>query len=122
MVKDLGRRSPGDFLAAVRERFDVASGPATPVRHGDIAMYVNGAWYTLRTRTAPDAANPIASLDVSVLQEQLLAPMLEIADVRTDKRIDFVGGGRGTAGTGAAWWTPARRRSPSRCTRLASPI
>ncbi len=95
-VKDLGRRSPGDFLAAVRERFDVASGPATPVRHGDIAMYVNGAWYTLRTRTAPDAANPIASLDVSVLQEQLLAPMLEIADVRTDKRIDFIGGGRGT--------------------------
>jgi uncharacterized protein (DUF1015 family) len=45
---------------------------------------------------APDASDPIGSLDVSVLQERLLAPVLKIADVRTDKRIDFVGGARGT--------------------------
>jgi uncharacterized protein (DUF1015 family) len=95
-VKDLGGLSPDGFLAAVRERFDVASSPSTPVRRGDIAMYTNGAWQTLRSRVAPDPADPIGSLDVSVLQERLLAPVLGIADVRTDKRIDFVGGGRGT--------------------------
>jgi uncharacterized protein (DUF1015 family) len=95
-VKDLGGLSPDDFLKAVRERFDVAPGPATPVKRGDIAMYFGGAWYTLRPRVAPDASDAIGSLDVSVLQEGLLAPVLKIADVRTDKRIDFVGGARGT--------------------------
>ncbi len=60
-------------------------------------MYFQGAWQMLRPRAAANAADPIASLDVSVLQNQLLAPVLGIADVRTDKRIDFVGGIRGTA-------------------------
>jgi uncharacterized protein (DUF1015 family) len=59
-------------------------------------MYYRGGWQTLRPRAAPDESNPIASLDVSVLQDHLLAPVLGIADVRTDKRIDFVGGARGT--------------------------
>ena len=59
-------------------------------------MYFQGAWHTLRPRTSPDSKDAIRSLDVSVLQEGLLAPVLEIADVRTDKRIDFVGGIRGT--------------------------
>jgi uncharacterized protein (DUF1015 family) len=95
-VKDLGGRAPEDFLAAVRERFDMHSGPSTPAKRGDMAMYSNGVWHTLRSRVAPDPTDPIGSLDVSVLQEQLLAPVLGIADVRTDKRIDFVGGGRGT--------------------------
>jgi len=96
VVKDLGGRSADDFMNAVRERFDVAPGPATPTTRGDIAMYVQGAWHTLRPRAKPDASDAIGSLDVSVLQEQLLAPILKIADVRTDKRIDFVGGKRGT--------------------------
>src|SRR3954462_3602228 len=95
-VKDLGGLTPDAFMAAVRERFDVQSGPAPPARRGGIAMYVNGSWQTLRPRVAPDANDAIGSLDVSVLQERLLAPVLGIADVRTDKRIDFVGGGRGT--------------------------
>ncbi|MCU1384067.1 MAG: hypothetical protein JWL71_2764 [Acidobacteria bacterium] len=95
-VKDLGGLSPEAFLAAVRERFEVASGPGTPARRGDIAMYFNRGWQTLRPRVAPDATDPIGSLDVSVLQERLLEPVLKIADVRTDKRIDFVGGARGT--------------------------
>src|SRR5262245_64549060 len=98
-VKDLGGLSPEAFLAAVRERFDVSSGPATPASRGQIAMYFQGAWHTLNLRTPnaePRTPNPIASLDVSVLQEQLLASVLKIADVRTDKRIDFVGGARGT--------------------------
>jgi uncharacterized protein (DUF1015 family) len=111
-VKDLGGLSPEEFLAAVRERFEVAdstrdqsarslgagASPAgTPAKRGDIAMYFQGAWLTLRPRVAPDPGDPIGSLDVSVLQEGLLAPILKIADVRTDKRIDFVGGARGTA-------------------------
>ena len=95
-VKDLGGLSAEEFLAAVRERFDVQPGPATPAKRGDIAMYFGGAWHTLRPRVSPDATDPIGSLDVSVLQEGLLAPVLKIADVRTDKRIDFVGGARGT--------------------------
>ena len=96
IVKDLAGLSPDAFMAAVRERFDVAPGPAAPVRRGDISMYTRGQWYTLQPRVAPDASNPIASLDVSVLQDGLLNPVLGIVDVRTDKRIDFVGGIRGT--------------------------
>ena len=96
VVKDLGGLSAGDFMTAVRERFDVAPGPASPAKRGDIAMYFQGSWHTLRPRVEPDASDAIGSLDVSVLQEHLLAPILKIADVRTDKRIDFVGGKRGT--------------------------
>ena len=97
-VKDLGSLTPEQYLAAVRERFDVGPGPSTPAQRGDIAMYfpgAKGAWQTLRARTRPDASDAIGSLDVSVLQEGLLAPILKIGDVRTDKRIDFVGGARG---------------------------
>jgi uncharacterized protein (DUF1015 family) len=95
-VKDLGGVAPEAFLDAVRARFDVAPGPATPARRGEIAMYFRKAWHTLKARARPDQSDAIGSLDVSVLQEGLLAPVLNIADVRTDKRIDFVGGARGT--------------------------
>jgi uncharacterized protein (DUF1015 family) len=96
IVKDLGALTPDAFLAAVRERFDVDPGPATPARRGELAMYFQGAWHRLRPRTKPDPNDAIGSLDVSVLQDQLLAPVLQIADVRTDRRIDFIGGARGT--------------------------
>jgi uncharacterized protein (DUF1015 family) len=94
-VKDLGGLSPGAFLKAVGERFDLSPGPM-PARRGEIAMYFDGRWQTLRPRVPADGSDPIGALDVSVLQDQLLAPILQIADVRTDKRIDFVGGARGT--------------------------
>jgi len=97
IVKDLGGATPAEFLAAVRERFNVDSGGATPSRRGEIAMFLAGTWYRLRARMPADRADAIGSLDVAVLQEQLLAPILHIGDVRTDKRIDFVGGGRGIA-------------------------
>ena len=96
IVRDLGGLTPDGFLQSVRERFDVQPGPASPATRGDIAMYFGGAWHTLRSRKRPDPADPIGALDVSVLQDGLLAPVLQIADVRTDKRIDFVGGARGT--------------------------
>jgi uncharacterized protein (DUF1015 family) len=96
IVKDLGGLSNDAFVRAVDERFTSAPGPATPQQRGEIAMYFQHSWRTLRPRTAPDHHDAIASLDVSVLQERLLAPVLNIADIRTDKRIDFVGGARGT--------------------------
>jgi uncharacterized protein (DUF1015 family) len=96
-VKDLGGLTDDAFLQAVGSAFSIEPGPAAPARRGDIAMYFTGAWRTLRPRVAPDRADAIGSLDVSVLQDRLLAPVLKIADVRTDKRIDFVGGARGTA-------------------------
>ena len=97
IVKDLGGLSPEAFLAAVRERFEVSAGRALPASRGDVSMYLQRAWHTIRPRVAVDAADAIGSLDVSVLQDRLLEPVLKIADVRTDKRIDFVGGARGTA-------------------------
>jgi uncharacterized protein (DUF1015 family) len=96
-VRDLAGQSPEDFLQAVRDRFEVEAGPATPAARGDIAMYVQNGWYTVRPRVPADASDAIRSLDVSILQEHLLEPVLKIGDVRTDKRIDFVGGARGTA-------------------------
>jgi uncharacterized protein (DUF1015 family) len=94
-VKDLGGLTPEAFLHAVRERFELTAGPAAPARRGDIAMYFQRAWHTLRARVPPNATDAIGSLDVSLLQDDLLAPVLKIADVRTDTRIDFVGGARG---------------------------
>jgi uncharacterized protein (DUF1015 family) len=95
-VTDLGGLTPVEFLEAIRERFEMEAGPAAPARRGDMSMYFQGGWHTVRSRIPPDASNPIAALDVSVLQERLLAPVLKIGDVRTDKRIEFVGGARGT--------------------------
>jgi uncharacterized protein (DUF1015 family) len=95
VVKDLGGLSRDDFMNAVRERFDVQPGPASPAARGDLSMYFEGAWHRLRPVANADPSDAIGSLDVSVLQEQLLAPILKIADVRTDKRIEFVGGKRG---------------------------
>ena len=96
VVKDLAGQSPEAFLSAVGDHFSVSAGPGMPARQGEIAMYVSGRWSTLVPRVKPSSADPIASLDVSVLQHRLLQPILGIADVRTDKRIDFVGGARGT--------------------------
>ena len=97
IVKDLGSLTPEAFEQAVRERFEVQDGPATPAKRGEIAMYFRGTWRTLTPRTKPSDGDAIRSLDVSVLQDQMLQPILGIADITTDKRIDFVGGARGTA-------------------------
>jgi len=95
IVKDFGSLSPAAFEQAVAERFELADGPATPARRGEIAMYSIGKWRTLTPKSTP-SADAIRSLDVSVLQDQLLQPILGIADITTDKRVDFVGGARGT--------------------------
>jgi uncharacterized protein (DUF1015 family) len=100
VVKDLGKHTPGSLLSAIGERFEVtpARDPRDPKpgRAHDFAMYLEGRWYTLTAKdgTFP-AGEPVASLDVAILQDNLLAPLLSIGDPRQDKRIDFVGGIRG---------------------------
>lgn len=101
VVKDLNGRTPDDFLAAVRERFDVTddANPRGPGRSGHWHMYLAGKWYGLTLRDADARTlsdDPTSTLDVSLLQDNLLAPVLGVTDPRTDKRIDFVGGIRGT--------------------------
>ncbi len=96
IVRDLGSLSPAAFLAGIGDRFTIAPGPAAPASRGAIAMYMKGGWSTLRPIDPPAAADPIRALDVSILQDRLLAPILHVGDVRTDARIDFVGGARGT--------------------------
>jgi len=96
VVKDLAGLSTDAFLAAIGRHFVVAPGAATPDTAGHVSMYLAGAWFSLTPKNPPPPDDVIASLDVSVLQEQLLSPILNIVDVRTDKRIDFVGGIRGT--------------------------
>jgi uncharacterized protein (DUF1015 family) len=96
VVRDLHGLGDDEFMRRVSKRFGVERGPATPARRGEIGMYFQGAWWTLKPLIGPDPANVVESLDVSVLQNSLLAPVLGIEDVRVNKRIDFVGGARGT--------------------------
>jgi uncharacterized protein (DUF1015 family) len=95
-VKDLNGLSIDDFLLAARSVFRVKSNSTpTPEGPGDIRMYLEGKWYSLRWDPSKET-NPIARLDVESLQTRLLAPTLGIDDPRTSKRIDFIGGIRGT--------------------------
>ena len=95
LVFDLNGHSPADFLAKVKAAFGLEeNAPPSPAAVGRVSMYLAGKWYGLRC-VADAKADPVARLDVSVLQDKLLAPVLGIADVRTSKRIDFVGGIRG---------------------------
>jgi uncharacterized protein (DUF1015 family) len=98
IVRDLNGMSSEDFLNRVRESFTVSeNGSPSPKQPGSWSMYFDGKWLGLTLRD--DAKKPsgvVDSLDVSILQDRLLDPILGIKDVRTDKRIDFVGGIRGT--------------------------
>jgi uncharacterized protein (DUF1015 family) len=96
IVRDLAGLTPERFLAAVGDTFDVTEGRPEPSIAGEFAMYLAGRWYRLRPRLRAAGTDAIHALDVSVLQDLLLTPILGIGDVRTDKRIDFVGGARGT--------------------------
>ena len=100
VVKDLNGLVPEAFLACVGERFAVTAmaGQAHPENPGIVGMYLGGHWYRLTIDPAQvPTEDPVRRLDVSVLAEQLLTPILGIGDLRRDKRIDFVGGIRGLA-------------------------
>jgi len=96
IVRDLDEMSTEEFLARVRENFTVTENAFTsPPRRGEWSMYFEGRWYGLALPEGNRSAGVVESLDVSILQERLLDPILDIKDVRTDKRIEFVGGIRG---------------------------
>ena len=96
-VKDLPGRSAAKFLKGLRERFPVADGTPVPRRKGEVSMYLEGRWYSIDLSSAArDDGSRTNGLDVAVLQRHVLEPLLNVGDVRTDKRIDFVGGARGT--------------------------
>ncbi len=101
VVKDLAGLEAGDFLARVAENFDVSESPtpAKPTLPHSFGMYLGGQWYALSLKDVPgDGATLVERLDISLLQERLLGPVLGIGDPRIDKRIDFVGGSRGLEG------------------------
>ena len=98
LVKDLGSQSPDSFLAALRSAVTVSdNGQPASSRRGEVAMYLGGRWYMLGLAPAPATASRAEALDVEQLQQQVLGPLLGVGDPRTDKRIDFSGGIRGTA-------------------------
>jgi uncharacterized protein (DUF1015 family) len=98
IVKDLAGRSPAEFLETVRTKLPLSPGGPSPSRKGEASMYVDGRWYTLALDAVrQEGADRIDQLDVSILQRSVLADLLKIGDVRSDPRIDFVGGARGTA-------------------------
>ena len=98
VVRDLNGLTTDEFLVRARESFTVTanSGRVTPARTETFGTYVGGRWYELAIKPGlVPHADPVASLDVSLLQDRLLGPVLGIGDPRTDARIDFVGGIRG---------------------------
>ncbi len=98
VVHDLGGMSAAAFLQKLGEVMDIVGpGDPEPDERGTFAMYLDGTWHQIRARKAAlDNPDPVESLDAAILQSQVLAPLLGIENPRTDKRIDFVGGIRGT--------------------------
>lgn len=92
LIRDLNGMSSEQFINKISEKFIVTrTGNAAPEAVHDICMYLDKTWYLLRPRFDP-GTDPIGSLDVNILQENILIPVLGIQNPRTDKRIDFVGG------------------------------
>lgn len=97
-VKDLNGLTWDEFMEKVEENFEVklSDTPVSPEKKGTFGMYSDGKWYHLTAKASLfEGKDAVESLDVSVLQDYLLAPVLGIGDPRTDSRIDFVGGIRG---------------------------
>ena len=99
VVKDLNGYTTEGFLEEIGKKFDVApadcDGPYRPETPHSFGMYLNGKWFRLTAKEEIITDDPVLGLDVSILQKELLEPVLAIGDPRTDKRIDFVGGIRG---------------------------
>jgi uncharacterized protein (DUF1015 family) len=95
VVTDLASLTPASLLEHLRQRFTVRHGPPRPERQGEVAMFLDGTWHTIAMGEQAAGRDAIDRLDVSRLQDLVLAPMLGIDDVRSSKRIDFVGGLRG---------------------------
>lgn len=105
VVKDLNGNSTDEFLQKLASNFDIekvtSAAAAKPGEPRCFGIYLSGQWYTAtanyKLEEAIDNDDPVKSLDVSILQDQILSPLLGIEDQRRDERIDFVGGIRGLA-------------------------
>ena len=98
LVKDLNEYSSADFLTALKEKFEVVKQGeeiVQPSKLHEFGMYLDGTWYRLTSKEGTFTTDPIGVLDVTILQNNVLDPLLNIKDPRTDTRIDFVGGIRG---------------------------
>ena len=99
VVKDLNGKTDDEFLKSLEPAFDIElKGKETYSPSGlhNFGMYLNGNWYSLKAKAGTfDDNDPIGVLDVTILSDQILNPLLNIVDLRTDKRIEFVGGLRG---------------------------
>ncbi len=98
-VKDLNGFTKEEFIDRIKENFDIISIGSEPVKStqkGEFVMYLDNEWYVFRANDKLRMIDdPVGSLDVSLLQDYLLGPVLGIGDPRTDSRIDFIGGIRG---------------------------
>lgn len=99
VVKDLNGLTNEEFLKALEDKFTVTplAGAESPSEKGSFTMFLDEKWYLCKINPELIPDDPVASLDVALLQEYLLTPVLGIGDPRSDKRIDFVGGIRGLA-------------------------
>ena len=100
VVKDLNGNTEAEFIEKISDKFVVEESGCTGAYHPEekhtFGMYLEGKWYKLTAKAGTfDENNPVDQLDVSILQKNLLTPILNIGDPRTDKRIDFIGGIRG---------------------------
>ncbi|MBQ2089550.1 MAG: DUF1015 domain-containing protein [Lachnospiraceae bacterium] len=101
VVRDLNGLSDSEFIEAISDKMDIIEigcpngKPIAPTRKGQVSMVINGTWYLLEFREADKSSDPVEGLDVSILQNVILNPILGITDPKTDDRIDFVGGIRG---------------------------
>jgi uncharacterized protein (DUF1015 family) len=97
-VQDLNGLTHEQFLDSIKEQFTITENASPePAERGNWSMYLDGKWYGLQLSPATTLpSGTVSALDVSILQDRLLDPILGIKDVRTDKRVDFIGGLRGT--------------------------
>ncbi len=97
VVRDLHGMSPAEFLTALAKSFTVtpSSGEVRPASASEVGMVLDGRWYRLTIRPDLIPTDPIGRLPISLLTKNVIEPLLGIADQRKDKRIDFIGGGRG---------------------------
>lgn len=100
VVADRAGLAPDELVARIEAAgytAERAAGPVTPERHGEVGVYTAGSWWRLVAKDVPDRAqDPVAALDVSLLQDRVLGPVFGIEDPRLDARLSFVGGIRGT--------------------------
>ncbi len=101
-VADLAGQTTEEFLTALGSRFPITQNGSPEPQKGHISMYVAGAWYDIdfgpvRSVINVDGEGIVKQLDVAILQDHVLAPLLNVQDIRTDPRVSFVGGSRGTA-------------------------